>query len=76
MNNARRKEIVKAESLLSEALAILETCADDEREAFDNMPEGLQASERGQAAESAADALERARDSTQEAIDAIGEIEQ
>lgn len=44
MNADRRKQI-------SEAKSILESVRDDEQSAFDNLPEGLQQSERGQAME-------------------------
>ncbi len=67
MNNARRKQIadiigklqeIDLESLASEVREL----ADEEQEAFDNMPEGLQQSERGQASEAAAGALSEAAD--------------
>jgi hypothetical protein len=43
--------------------------SDEEREKFDNMPEGLQQGERGQSIEEAADALESAVSSIEEALD-------
>ena len=46
MNKARRKQLEKASALLSEAREIIESCRDEEQDAFDNMPEGLQQSER------------------------------
>lgn len=58
MNNSRRKEIESALELLEKAKDILESCAADERESFDNLPDGLQQAERGQAMEAAADALD------------------
>ena len=51
MNRARRKEIDKAIDLLLEARVILEQVQSDEEDAFDNMPEGIQMSERGEAME-------------------------
>ncbi len=60
MNNDRRAAIRRAMRLLDEAKDILETCASDERDYFDNMPESLQDGERGQAASDAADALDEA----------------
>ena len=48
MNKARRKEIAKAIELIEEAYGILDMVRDEEQEAFDNMPEGLQGSERGE----------------------------
>lgn len=68
MNNNRRKEINKAVALLQEALSILETARDEEREYYDNMPENLQSSERGCAAEQAASYLDDACSSLEEVI--------
>ena len=66
MNAERRKEIAKASALIGEARAILEQVATDEREAFDNMPDSLKQSERGQQAEAAADALDEAVNACEE----------
>jgi hypothetical protein len=68
MNNDRRKEINRAVSLLQEALAILETARDDEQDYYDNMPENLQNSDRGQMAEQAVSNLEESCSSLEEAI--------
>lgn len=51
MNKQRRKEIAKAIALIEEAREILEATMDEEQEAFDNMPESLQYSERGETME-------------------------
>lgn len=48
MNNQRRKQIQKALNLLAEAKDILEEVMNAEQEAFDNLPEGLQCSEKGE----------------------------
>lgn len=48
MNKARRKELEKAKDLLEQAQSIIEAVQEEEQEAFDNMPEGLQSSERGE----------------------------
>ena len=54
MNNQRRKDIRKAIELMNEALAalenaksILETASEEEREAYENLPESIQYGERG-----------------------------
>ena len=47
---------------------------DDEEEKFDNMPEGLQESERGEAMQEAIEQLETACDSLDEVISALEEI--
>jgi hypothetical protein len=68
MNNDRRKEINKAVALLQEALNILETARDEEGDTFNNMPENLQSSERGQKTEEAYGQLENACCVIEEAI--------
>ena len=65
MNNKRRKEIANAirqiENVVSSILA-------DEEEAFDNMPESLQGSERGDTSQEAQGNLNSAIDALEEAI--------
>ena len=75
MNNERRKQVGKIVAKLHEALSMLETVAEAEREAFDNMPESFQNSERGEAASTAADTLDEARDNVQSTIDELGNLE-
>jgi hypothetical protein len=63
MNAARRKELEAVHSMLEEL-------RDQERAAFENMPESLQASKRAEDMESAADSMDEALDAIQSAIDA------
>lgn len=58
MNAQRRKEIAKAIALIEDAIAILDSVAEEEREAYDNLPESLQYSERGERMEECAEAIE------------------
>lgn len=58
MNAARRKEIERAIDLLYQA--IIENVRDDEQDAYDNMPESLQYSERGERMSENVDALDNA----------------
>lgn len=65
MNNQRRKDIREAMSLLEDAAAkleqaksILETAGEEERDAYDNLPESIQEGERGCAMEEAADNID------------------
>ena len=58
MNKPRRKQLNKALELLAEARAIIEEMQEQEQECFDNMPEGLQASEQGEKIEENASRLE------------------
>ena len=52
----------------------LESMKDDEEMKYDNMPEGLQESERGDQMQEAIDALDNAVTSLDEAIDSLNEI--
>ena len=60
MNKTRRAEIAKAIDLLSEARIILEQVQEEEEEAFDNLPEGIQDSERGEVMEENVSVLDEA----------------
>ena len=60
MNDDRRKRITEAMEHLSLSREILEVVRDEEQEAFENLPENLQESDRGQKMEEAADALDTA----------------
>lgn len=60
MNELRRKRLGEALAKADDALAIIQACLDEEQEAFDNLSENLQQSERGQAMEEAIAALEEA----------------
>ena len=48
MNNERRKQIAAAVAAIGAARDELEQAAADEQNAFDNLPEAIQDSERGQ----------------------------
>lgn len=61
MNNERRKKIERALDLLREA-------AEEEREAFENLPDSLRDGERGQKMEEAADALDEAVSSVEDVL--------
>ena len=65
MNKARRAEIDRAVALLAEvkeklaeAQQIVQTCAEEEQEYVDNMPESLQQGEKGQRAQEVASDLD------------------
>mgnify|MGYP001575509396 CR=1 FL=1 len=55
MNQERRKTITKAIALIDEAKSLIETAATEERDYYDNMPESLQGSEKGELADQTAD---------------------
>ena len=76
MNDARRKEIQRALTLIGEAKGILEPALSQEQDDLDNMPEDLQGDEAGQRAEEAVEALERAAMGCGDAITACKEAMQ
>jgi hypothetical protein len=73
MNDARRKEIQRAQMLVGEAKGILEVAATQERDDFDKMPQDLQNDDAGERPEEAVDALERAAMCCDDAISACEE---
>lgn len=75
MNNQRRKELDTVINILNDAKSKLESIIDDEQCAFDNLPEGLQCSERGEQMESAIDNMNDALDNIDEVISCIEEAQ-
>jgi hypothetical protein len=73
MNAQRRKEIAKAIALIEDAIAILDYAAEEEREAYDNLPESLQLSERGERMEECADAIENVSRELTDQIDCLND---
>lgn len=76
MNKARRKELERAIELLNEAKDIITACQEEEQECYDNLNEGLQATENGQKMETAAEALESGADEIDTIIEYINEATQ
>lgn len=76
MNANRRKRIAEVVALL-EAIDLgpiqdaIDSLREEEQEAFDNMPEGLQQSERGQATEEAVGHLDEALSAIEDAVSQI-----
>ena len=60
MNKQRHSTILRALAALDEPRTAIEKVLSDEQDAFDNLPEGIQASERGGAMGAAVEALEEA----------------
>ena len=71
MNKARRKEIQK---IIKDIENLVHSILSEEQVAFDNMPENLQGSYRGQESEDAQGSLESAIDALEEAIVCLDEI--
>lgn len=57
MNKARRQQLSKAIEMMDELMSLIEQIKNEEQEAFDNMPEGFQTSERGEQMEEYIDTL-------------------
>ena len=74
MNKQDRRELQGYVDSLEKIKSNIETMMEDETEKLDNMPEGLQESERGEAMQNAIDQMEYGIDSLQEAIDNLSEI--
>lgn len=74
MNKERRKWLEKTIEALEEQRAELESIYEEEQEAYDNMPESLQDSERGQTLYDNIDALESATSDLDDVISNLQEI--
>jgi hypothetical protein len=71
MNKEDRKSLSHIVELLEEALSGLTEMSEAEREKYDNMPEGLQKCERGQAIDEAATCLEDQASALQDIVDEL-----
>ena len=72
MNKARRKQLEDLIEQLSGIKDSIEAVLEEEQEAFDNLPEGIQESERGEVMQENIDNLQTAADSLEsEVIDYI-----
>lgn len=74
MNNERRKVINNMIAKLEEVKSELESCADWEQEAYDNLPEGIQESERGDRMQENVDCLYDVTESISDLIDQLDDI--
>lgn len=75
MNKKRRKEIENLRESISETKAKLQDLLDEEQQAFDNMPESIQESERGEEMQEIIEYMEAAIDSLGEATESLTEIQ-
>lgn len=74
MNKERRTRIAAAMDKLEEIAAELGELAQEEQEAFDSLPEGLQNGEKGQRMEEIAEELDWARDDVVSVVSDLGEL--
>jgi septation ring formation regulator EzrA len=68
MNKARRKAIEEIIGKLEELKDQLETLSTEELEAYDNLPESIQSSERGERMSEGVDDIDNATGSIEDAI--------
>lgn len=71
MNNIRRNKLAKLYEELETLKSLLEEIQADEQEAFDNIPENLEGTERYEKAEEAVDNLDAAVDALEDVLDYI-----
>ena len=76
MNKARRKRIDEIQEKLSEMKDLIDEVLSEEQEAYDNLPESIQDSERGEAMQTAIDSLESAVSSCEEIEDYLNEAQE
>ena len=69
MNKVRRTAIAKIKEQIEDLKWKLDELLEEEQEAYDNMPDNLQCSERGEKAEECIDALEEAISNIEDACD-------
>ena len=81
LNKDRRKRITEVKGKLQTEInnlklisAELSVILNEEQDAFDNMPEGLQSSYRGMCSEDAIDSMEDASEKLDEVIELLSEI--
>jgi len=74
MNKDRRKRLEGIYEKLMEIYEELDAIIDEEQEAYDNMPESLQDSEKGERMYEGIDNLESARDDINNAATTIEEV--
>lgn len=74
MNNKRRAEIRKIHMVLETILSDIERVKSEEELAYENMPENLQYSDRGEASQEAIDCLEEVYNNMEEIIDLLEEV--
>lgn len=74
MNKQRRKWLEEIVGRLETAKDEIDSVAEEEREAYENLPEGIQESERGEAMCENADDLEQASSDLDDLIQNLNEI--
>ena len=76
MNDNRRKKIDEVIGLIEKARLIVQEVAEEENETYDNMPDNLKYSARGEAMYESVQALEYSEDSFNALLDNLEEAKQ
>lgn len=71
MNKARKDQVAKIREQLDKLMDQLRDLESEEQEAFDNMPEGVQGSERGEESQTWIDALGNAAGDVENAANTL-----
>ena len=75
MKEERLKTLKRCLNMIQNAHDVLEEVRDDEQDAFDNLPEGLQYSERGDLMQEAVDNLDVAIDTLDDVLSSLESVE-
>ena len=73
MNVTRRKQLAKLVEQLESVMSDIDTIREQEQEAYDNMPESIQESERGDRMSEIIDSIQYAYDNVSDAVYNINE---
>ena len=76
MNATQRKELANLAAQIDTIKEQLESIRDAEQEKYDNMPEGLQESERGEKFQEGIDTLDEIISNLEEAAESFGSFEE
>ncbi len=75
MNNSRRKQLKKALALIEDACDLLTEVRDEEESAYDNLPDSLQMSDKGDTMQENIDNIDEAISSLEDAQSTLESIE-
>jgi len=74
MNKARREQVKKVVDYIESAYIMLDGIKDDEEYAFNNLPDGIQESERGEIMEQNVDTMDDCINELWDIVDALNEM--
>lgn len=74
MNKARREQIKKVVDYIESAYIMLDEIKDDEEDAFNNLPDGIAESERGEMMEQNVDTMDECINNLWDIVDALNEM--